>query len=587
MITIPPRLSHQTDLSALDQQRVMALLASAKSVDAVGPRPSSKRKLYAALVLAAGVLTGAMISHPETISQAVEKMWDRVSVSIENILPGSSRVISTPIAPPSSPVVVTPKELSPWWVAAQTQADTPPSADDFIALAQSQNLSPTEAYTVLLHMIRADRTVILGRDQDVLRIQEEQRQDISRRWLQSAWEDEGSLKKLVEADPLLQKDINDHPYSWSYFLSEDEQWERVRAEWGRQMSAALQPSRPGHFLTKSNESLLLDQALTNLAQTVQDVGLAALYLPPQMMHDPVLIQEMDQRLRRANQELETLTGWKGALLGINHRVVMDLANSDQNGYVTTDQSGFIRMHAWWGNLAHEWFHALDFAQTQEVGKTMSSPLSHHINLNGALPPTWKQIAPVVAQHQLWRAIQNPSLTDQDRANIAQEARARRNAFGDISQTTSMMFQALYEVDQKAASNVPVSGSPWVHWRKSASELTDEKNLAMMSDPGADYLVSPTEMMAFSFHAHAAAQMKNNPDGSVLRDQLLWTAVSSPSYEPTMTEALASRQNWSNYFEKTKVWWSNDQHERLMQDPSRVEVFLQDPKPAPYRSGPPK
>lgn len=563
-----PRFSH-IPASVLEQS-AEELLKNARQVEAVGPRPSKSRALYRMLTLGLGVTLGVMVASA-SIAPLLTSWIDGAQ---SRLVPGWTNAVSTPVAKPSTPVVLQSEEMSAWWTASQVMGDQAPSAQDFVALAKDQGLTPRQAYTVLLHMARADRTVVLGRDIDILKIQESERIEASAQWLRLAWEDSDSLSQLVEGDVLLQNELTEQPYLWSYHQDDKEQWERVRGEWARQQSAATQLNLPHRFSPDIDPHMDVEQANAELIYAVQEVGLAALYVPAQVQSDPILLQEMTQRLRQANQELERITGWGGAVLGLNHRIVLDLGNADQSGHAVSDRFGFIRLTASWDNLAHEWLHALDFAQTQQIDKSMSSPLSSYINLDGPLPATMKNLAPVRAQHAVWQALQNPDLTESDRLAIAREAQKRKSAFEPLSTAPNRMFQALYEIDQTAPSTVPAQGSPWLHWRRSAIELMEEKSQFLINDPGMDYLGSPTEILAFSFHAHTSAALSHQNEGSVLRDPLLWSGLSSVSYEPSMRESLAQQKNWTAYFKTLAPWWHNDQAQRLMINPSdRIEVSL--------------
>lgn len=115
------------------------------------------------------------------------------------------------------------------------------------------------------------------------------------------------------------------------------------------------------------EVLTLEQARDAVKEAVRTSGLKKLNVPLAVWSDPTRLTDMASGLMQANRDLETITGWKGGVLGLDGRVSLTLGTID-SALVDGIQAdgGRLEMESDWGELSHEWLHALDFVMARQT-----------------------------------------------------------------------------------------------------------------------------------------------------------------------------------------------------------------------------
>lgn len=113
-------------------------------------------------------------------------------------------------------------------------------------------------------------------------------------------------------------------------------------------------------------------ARAELEKTVQVTGVRSLRLPVAYWERPQTLYRAAMALQSANAELETITGWKGQVLGLNGRMELAIGEPAEDrradGVTMGDNSGRLQVTTEWLPLAHEWFHAFDRTLGRDVLK---------------------------------------------------------------------------------------------------------------------------------------------------------------------------------------------------------------------------
>ena len=513
------------------------LLRHVHTIQAVGPRPSERRSLMKILAIGLGLAIGVAASQTAPVQRILDPVW--------GMLVGGANV-----APPASatPVVWVDGVANPWWTAAEDNA----GHVDFVRWRQmltDQGVTASQALAIWNTMSAAQSSWVEAQPGSGTAALDQVRQEATQ-WLSDTWSDPSMLKSLAH-DPEQQRMLMENRW---VLLDEQQRWEELELMWKKTVLSVNQIEHAHHFDVNSiNEDLSVDDARAVVVSAVDAVGLAALRIPPTVANDPIRLQELAARLLKANADLQEVTGWSGGVLGLNERVVLDLTAVGTDGMAGKDSNGFINIKAHWSSLAHEWYHALDFAQTDYLpAPTRVHTLSEHHKPEAFMAHAMDDMGLVSAQRALWTAINNPRLTDNDRHAIVVTADRNANA---MANATIPMFQRLHEVDRNAArTGVSSEGSPWLTWRRSASE----GGVAKWVMGGEDYLLNPTEILAFSFAAHVNVQLGDTP-------HVLWPASRpddmSVSYYPTSVEARALAPVWTAHLTTLGSWWDTDTRTR--------------------------
>ena len=108
-------------------------------------------------------------------------------------------------------------------------------------------------------------------------------------------------------------------------------------------------------------------ARESLLAAAAETGVRELRVPLVVWGDALRLMDMAEGLRQANQDLEAATGWQGGVLGLDGRLVLTLGVVDHamvDGHLPDGST--LAMEADWGELGHEWMHALDFVMARQV-----------------------------------------------------------------------------------------------------------------------------------------------------------------------------------------------------------------------------
>lgn len=122
---------------------------------------------------------------------------------------------------------------------------------------------------------------------------------------------------------------------------------------------------PGHQINEKEDRIL---AQSNLARAVGEGGIRVLRLGF-IDEQTALIGGMAEAIGYQNEQMKTLTGWSGRVLGLEGRVAINLQTPDtaQNAGITTDDpQDYIQVVGDWWTLPHEWFHALDIVAARQA-----------------------------------------------------------------------------------------------------------------------------------------------------------------------------------------------------------------------------
>lgn len=150
------------------------------------------------------------------------------------------------------------------------------------------------------------------------------------------------------------------------------------------------------------------QALASLKMAVHDTGLNSLKIPLPMWSSSEHLSEVAFHLQQANRELQTITKWDGAVLGLKEKVNLTVTYAHDLSFASVADSGDIDIQASFSSLAHEWEHALEYALAQQVGyKPPKGPalLTQAVSdgITHPLVHQWKMVGDHVdkAMHNTW------------------------------------------------------------------------------------------------------------------------------------------------------------------------------------------
>lgn len=109
------------------------------------------------------------------------------------------------------------------------------------------------------------------------------------------------------------------------------------------------------------------QALASLKMAVHDTGLNSLKIPLPMWSSSEHLNEVAFHLQQSNRELQSITRWKGAVLGLKEKVNLTITYAHDLSFASVADNGDIDIQSSFSSLAHEWEHALEYALAQQVG----------------------------------------------------------------------------------------------------------------------------------------------------------------------------------------------------------------------------
>lgn len=109
------------------------------------------------------------------------------------------------------------------------------------------------------------------------------------------------------------------------------------------------------------------QALASLKMAVHDTGLNSLKIPLPMWSSSEHLSEVAFHLQQSNRELQSITHWNGAVLGLKEKVNLTVTYAHDLSFASVADNGSIDIQASFSSLAHEWEHALEYVLAQQVG----------------------------------------------------------------------------------------------------------------------------------------------------------------------------------------------------------------------------
>lgn len=140
--------------------------------------------------------------------------------------------------------------------------------------------------------------------------------------------------------------------------------------WENEGEFLLEDFRDGQGF--ATEEVSWAQAKEHLAKSVQESGLRSLTVAWSDWASPRQLKERARFIEQANQELQAVSGWPGQVLGLSGRVELTLGTPQAvpgaGGITSRNQAGRLQIVTEQGALAHEWFHALDYAAAAKVLK---------------------------------------------------------------------------------------------------------------------------------------------------------------------------------------------------------------------------
>lgn len=245
----------------------------------------------------------------------------------------------------------------------------------------------------------------------------------------------------------------------------------------------------------------VEKARSMLEDAVAETGLRALKVSWSDWTTPSRLVWLSENLRQANQDLETVTGWNGPVLGLNGAVVIHMNRPapqySANGLSETDDRGVITLTSEWRALGHEWLHAVDYYSGQVLPRSSLGTL-------------------------LTEQVQKPLRLYHD----FKQARSWSRLMGDLEESSPDWFAHKQHVN--AFEPAATSSSSTTTVRTSG------------------YWMRPTETLAFAFQA----QLSQNPDVKVIgteMSRLTFDRQSQPYRYPSDEEIQRQKPHWEAFF----------------------------------------
>ena len=198
-----------------------------------------------------------------------------------------------------------------------------------------------------------------------------------------------------------------------------------------------------------------------LGNAASEAGVRELRVPLVVWGDALRLVDMAEGLRHANTDLQLITGWKGGVLGLDGRLVLTMGVVDHamvDGHLP--DGSMLAMEADWGELAHEWMHALDFVMARQVLHhprigTLTSHRKGWLQRWGAPP----------AAHAWWNAVDQIETAGapwvaRRQAELGKNALARRGFDPHYWTDPSELLAYAWEARLKRAEHLTVLGQ-WV------------------------------------------------------------------------------------------------------------------------------
>lgn len=285
----------------------------------------------------------------------------------------------------------------------------------------------------------------------------------------------------------------------------------------------------------------LEQAKKSIELAAQEAGLAGLRLPWGTWQSPSDLSKIAQGIRQANQELSMSTGWKGQVLGLHGRVILEIGSNATQGSASTfqDENGYIHIQSDFTSLSHEWFHALDYVLGRWEYSEDPSLLSNELTREAASSTTYSK-KPILTDR--WDRLINPDLTEEQRKKIIEEMEAVGSIFSDGKPLFQLLDRSRTRLQELSTGN-----SPWASFRMNTASLAHPRE-----ESAALYLKRPAEILAEAFATHLELQGV---------EALKKEATQVAGYTMPMEEAKYQAKGWTVFFNALSEWWHQDQMQR--------------------------
>lgn len=410
-----------------------------------------------------------------------------------------------------------------------------------------QSYSPEKKFWILWHIKNASDSIVLGRNNpkllsEIKRSQQyslnilekiHQHQSVSlSEFKKNLWNTPPSvLFSVFENSSSSDTDKNKNVYLKNWF-------------YGSFSSFLSVSTFENDYVPVIKSSYSLHNSELDLMETTSRSGLAAVVVPSSISENPEHLQIFTQRLAQSAEDIQKVSHLKGNVLGLNYRVILDNSYMEMSGQ-TSVQNGYIHLYSSWANLAHEWFHGLNYVQAQYlyfplrgVDLTVQEKL---LDFKILRDPYFL----IDKQNILFNQIQHQHLSENTKKTILAELYTQIQQNGSSSDLKSFLFNSQNLIQKE--------GPLWINYRKSLSLdkqfFFDEQNFS-------EYLLRKNELMAFSFGKYTQIRLKTEPFSTLFnKDNTTFY------YYPSSQEAELSIPYWNKYFQSIQKWWAQDQKEQ--------------------------
>ena len=272
-----------------------------------------------------------------------------------------------------------------------------------------------------------------------------------------------------------------------------EEWLAIKEAWNAYRTEAA--------VVKIPTLASVEKARSMLEEAVTETGLRALKVSWSDWTTPSRLVWLSENLRQANQDLETVTGWNGPVLGLNGAVVVHMNRPapqySANGLSETDDRGVITLTSEWRALGHEWLHAVDYYSGQVLPRSSLGTL-------------------------LTEQVQKPLRLYHDFS----QARSWSRLMGALEKSSPDWFAH----KEQANAFMPATTS------------SDSSSTVRAGG----YWMRPTETLAFAFQA----QLSQNPDIKVIGTEvsrLTFDRQNQPYRYPSDEEIQRQKPHWEAFF----------------------------------------
>lgn len=321
----------------------------------------------------------------------------------------------------------------------------------------------------------------------------------------------------------------------------------------------------------TNKDQLFDR-INQLPQT----GLSELSWPAIVGFSPKTAGFILENVLESNRLLQQRTQWDGPVLGLNKkvslRIGMDMSGNSGTCYPTNSDSNiFSFCQTPIDVIAHEWFHALDFALSANNGELLSedenaenNPWKSHIDelVNGLRSNRFtgtvqdiKNVQKMFLQNikELFKNAHYPdeiipvfekaltvNLPFEKQRQLFEDCLKQNGYFLDKSTQASVMLYCNLELFKDLQNQLESGKSLWIEYAERLAQ--NFKCFPEYNDLGS-YLLLPSEQLAHSF------EVTDDVDGKVC----FTSHIQSFRY-PQEHERLDQKIHWKRFFKNISAWW---------------------------------